>query len=1014
MPTVRLANGVLAAPAEEAWLAWPCGQPVAGAPRGSAPPPPGAPVVLGPRTSRPGAVIAALVALDDLLRKAGLAACGAGVDLGNGFRSGRLAGATEERRDAVFAALRGLGAEGAHRVGDRATVLTALCGPRATRRVGAALQRAAVDGRWAAIHLAVAASDVLGPEQLEQILELPEPAGADPIPGGLPSTLAAQLGRLLVPYTPPRRLTLLLDLWGRVLAHPARTRPPIRLMEGQLGEEHVADVLHVRRGVRDAWVLDYLAAIDGPRSWGVTTPWPQRVASAMWTRVPAGRKNPFAAEESRRLLADALAALALTATALAATRRPVTEALVANATALAMSIHPDAVPTGAADLDGVLAGPLPTPGRPGHLVARLAVAAVGATAWDFIAHFQPHRWAAGFHGDPRWTPPVGLFADCAGIFAEDLSRRDVARFARPLLAQAYAQGSAVLAELLSRFYEDGHPLPHGQLVARWARACASEVGDVAELGHRQPPYATCDCNGWWILALADNLADLEQRTRIAPDWHGGELPWDAIAGEEEEPDEEEDRASLGSVPGAVAAAAQLLQWGASAPARPGTWAELADGLWQGAPIGAPFQVPVEIADWHGEELPGSGLRIQVAHGYTDLNIWAAYMGNCIAGYAEEGESGECVLLALREADGTIAVNVDLHHGRSRWHVDEARERFNAALSPGIDTLLQAWVAALPRTRTLPGAEADAPPPPVRVVRTPRASGAAPARRPRPSPAVLTARQSLAVATEQHREACLSSHGGVLVEIATRLATHPPGDAEAAVIVLTRATPARLAVAVADCLAEVDLPTIWAATGQRPLRAALDALDASTADLLNVGALADAGPVSANLRAVANLDPIKRARKLENAQRAVRAALGTLLRGADPRFDEAIARRPRPGPVCAAILGSTLGLPISRHPDRESPSRSAIPAPCRATRPVPSWTRRDPGPKAGAPPPSSTRPPSPPRSRRSAVASKRAGSRPSTYRTPGSPVAGGRRCGPAPTDRPLCKGLVPYPPAPGNP
>lgn len=194
MPSVRLANGVLTAMSEEAWLAWPCGQPVAGAPRGSAKPPSGAPVVLGPRTSRPGAVVTALVALDELLREAGLAACGAGVDLGNGFRSGRLAGAMEERRDAVLAAVRGLGPENAHRVGDRATVLTALCGPRATRRVGATLQRTAADGRWAAIHFAVAASDVLGPEQLEKLLEFPEPEGVDPIPGGLPSALAGQIG----------------------------------------------------------------------------------------------------------------------------------------------------------------------------------------------------------------------------------------------------------------------------------------------------------------------------------------------------------------------------------------------------------------------------------------------------------------------------------------------------------------------------------------------------------------------------------------------------------------------------------------------------------------------------------------------------------------------------------------------------------------------------------------------------------------------------------------------------
>ena len=900
MPSVRLANGVLAATGEEAWLAWPYGQPIAGAPRGSAPPPSGAPVVLGPRTARPGTVVTALVALDVLLREAGLAACGAAVDLGNGFRSGRLAGAVEERRDAVLAALRGLGAQNAHRLGDRATVLTALCGPRATRRVGAALQRAAADGRWAAIHLAVAASDVLGPEQVEKILGLQDPAGVDPIPGGLPSALAGQLGEVLAPYPPARRLTLLLDLWERVLASPRPDRPSIRLMAGQLGEEQVEQVLLARRGVRDAWVLDHLAAIGGPQRWGVTTRWPQRADDAMWTHSLAGRQNPFAAEESRRLLADTLAVLALTATALAAARRPVTEALVGHARTLAMSIHPEAAPEGGVYLDCALAGPMPTPGRPGHLVARLAVAAVGATAWDFDRDFNLHRWTA-LRGDPRWAPPVGLFADCAGVFGEcGRHHRDVARFARPLLAQAYAQGRAVLADLVARFYEDDHPLPHGQLASRWARACGWDAHDATGVGNRRPPYATCDCNGWWILALADNLADLEQGPRLAPDWRGGGLPWDAVAGEAEEPGgDDEQRAPLDSVPGAVAAATQLLRWGASPPPRPTTWAELADGLWQAAPIAAPFQVPLEIAAWHGRTLPGSDLSIQVARGYTDLNAWAAYMGNCIAGYAEEGESGECVLLAFREADGTIAANVDLHHGRSRWYADEARGRFNQHLSADVDAPLKAWIAALPGTRTLPGADADDPP--VRVVRAPRAGRAAPARRPRPNVAVLTARQSLAEAAEKHRVACLSVHGPVLVEIAARLAPHPPDDAEAAVIVLTRARQAQVSTAVAESLADVGLATIWAATGPRPLRAALDALDPSVAGLLNAGTLADPGPVSPNLRAVANLDPVKRARKLENAQRAVRAAIGTLVRAADPRVDDAIATRPRPGPVCAAIL-----------------------------------------------------------------------------------------------------------------
>lgn len=131
----------------------------------------------------------------------------------------------------------------------------------------------------------------------------------------------------------------------------------------------------------------------------------------------------------------------------------------------------NAVPEGEAGLDAVLAGALPTPGRPGHLVARLAMAAVSATAWDFERDFHRYRWVTGFHRDPRWVPPVGLFADCAGIFGGYERRTGTRpRFARPLLAQAYAQGRAVLGDLLTRFIDGGHPLPHGQVVTRWARA----------------------------------------------------------------------------------------------------------------------------------------------------------------------------------------------------------------------------------------------------------------------------------------------------------------------------------------------------------------------------------------------------------------------------------------------------------------------------------------------------------------------------------------------------------------
>ena len=307
-------------------------------------------------------------------------------------------------------------------------------------------------------------------------------------------------------------------------------------------------------------------------------------------------------------------------------------------------------------------------------------------------------------------PPVGLFADCAGVFGGyDHPHRDLARFARPLLAQAYGQGRAVLAELLARFHDDDHPLPHGQAVTRWAASLRLGGRRRHRGGAAPPAYATCDCHGWWVLALADNLADLEQRARIAPGWTGGPLPWTPSGGETDEPGEDEQRASLDSVPGAVAAATQLLRWGAPAPARPTTWAELVEGLWRAAQSATPFQVPVEIGAWHGPQLPGSDLSIQVARRYTDLNSWAAYMGNCIAGYAEEGESGECVLLALREPGEQIR----RQRRPAPREVEVVRRRGARALQQ----------RPLPRRRRPPaGVDAALPPP-----------APCPARRPAPRP-----------------------------------------------------------------------------------------------------------------------------------------------------------------------------------------------------------------------------------------------------------------------------------------
>ena len=182
----------------------------------------GAPVALGPDGARADQVEHAVNELTRLVAAGGAAAAGAGVYLGSGFVSARLAGARGDQRDAVLAALRVLGVEQADRLGDRAGFLVALFGPAATKRVGAAASQAISEGRWAAVALASAASDVLGPEQLESVLALEPPADVEMVPGPA-SALAQHLRQVFAPVSAPRRLELLLDLWAQATSHQARS-----------------------------------------------------------------------------------------------------------------------------------------------------------------------------------------------------------------------------------------------------------------------------------------------------------------------------------------------------------------------------------------------------------------------------------------------------------------------------------------------------------------------------------------------------------------------------------------------------------------------------------------------------------------------------------------------------------------------------------------------------------------------------------------------------------------------
>ncbi|WP_433217532.1 hypothetical protein ACQP00_09935 [Dactylosporangium sp. CS-047395] len=174
---------------------------------------PGRPVAVGPADAPAERAEAALERLAWLVARAGVVAADAGVELGGGFRSARIEGGAGNRRDGVLAALRVVGAEA---LGSPAAISVALFGIEATKPLGAAATAAVVAGRWAALRLAVAAAEVLGPEQLVTLLQL---EGGDPFPDGLPSVVGGHLRQVLEPLPRARRAALLADLWTRVCAH---------------------------------------------------------------------------------------------------------------------------------------------------------------------------------------------------------------------------------------------------------------------------------------------------------------------------------------------------------------------------------------------------------------------------------------------------------------------------------------------------------------------------------------------------------------------------------------------------------------------------------------------------------------------------------------------------------------------------------------------------------------------------------------------------------------------------
>lgn len=896
--SVRLAFGVSSGPGSRCWL------PASG---GRATPihdragvhPPGAPVAVGPADAEPDLVREAIRQLTLLVVDGTEAAAGAGVDLGRGFTSARLAGAPGDRRDAVLAAMRFLGAPGAHRLGDRTAVLVALFGLSATKRVGAAANTAIAEQRWAALQLASAVSDLLGPEQLEQLLDLRAPRGVDPFPRGAASTVADHLSRVLTRYQRPRRLALIVSLWAHVCAQLVDRQRLVALASTQTRADRIDRLRERHREHFDEPIVQQM-------SWGVPDR-PTLAAAARW-RPPRW----WTAGELSRLLDDAIATTALLRFA---------RTMSDDGLAVAAEKH------------------------------RAELVAADACLTD------DQRTAASRRREGAYSHPAR-----PGRYIHDLlqplrpGRTFTAKtetYVKERVAMARNYGVVVLDAVSEILYElDEEPLHNcwdtckpwqADQLRRWRAAAGFRR---APGGWEQPPLADAHADGprqtlserlaadpaaletphdlLWYADLADALAPFHgHETAIVE--HGRSAP--ELDYNPPTPPPEPSRPRADSVPLAAAGVAQLVAFGATPPPRVRGWAELAAGIMADATvaeasIGA-FPIPAEMSTVDRQVVPGTGLSVELGREPRQLAEWSGYMGNCIgqSWYAEEAHRGQCVLMALR-SDGRIVANLDIRRRGGGWHIHELRARFNDTVDPALAEHVTRWVA------TLAVPEPPAPEPALPEPRV-RARGGA-ARRSAdgrlPAGALITeVERALAAAP-------VASARRTYALLVRGLGDFEP---EAAVIALKRVGP--LVELLRAALDEgLSATALWRATRVRPLTAAVEALPEND----RFTALAGGPPLPRSLRALVRRAEIAPAYAMEVVARTVRRAMGDLT--GDAALARSVARRPTPELLCALVITYTMsstvdsvrlvppgdtevpGFPATDLADPDGPWQQAIP------------------------------------------------------------------------------------------
>lgn len=889
---IRLAGDVVAAAGLSGWYWRPSG-PVRVTDEADLPP--GSAIALGPAEATQEQVEQAARELVRLVKACGVVAAGAGVELGAGFRSARLAGARGDQRDAVLAALRVLGIEGAARLGDRAGFLVALFGPAVTKRVGAAAAQAMAEGRWAALHLASAASDVLGPEQLEQVLALTAPDGADLTAGGPPSVLAGYLRQVIEPLHGRRRLDLLLDLWAEVSAHHARRIRRDRLLATQGRQDRVDDLHKRRNAFEDELILSQLKYVFGDAE-------PSLADAARW--LPS---HYYWRGVLDRLLQDALAATALLRTAVAVSDHGLHEGL-ARSTDLIEAAAAE-LPSGFGWAAKRVPGLTGLPARPGSYVrdiyhklredgpkghkfeAYVTQRLARARDYALVVIKAVDEWLEGSNGVPD-----DVLADWARSGLQSWRERVGYTEARP----PTEWGGLVL---WNRYLPERESLP-----TRLRQLTDPKPAEVEQRGDLL-----------WYADLIDALAQLygHAAAEITP---GPDLP--RLAHDPPSAPAEPLTPQVESITLAVSGAAQLVALGGTLPRSARTWQELVDGLRADTAIAealdGEFIIPAPLAEVDGTTVPGTGLQFRLARNARTLAEWSSYMGNCIASlhYIDSAMKGRCGLAALHDSDGRIVVNVDLRPARLTargWHVSEIQARFNDDPEEALEKRFRRWVNGIP------GPQSDLPSPDDSTDET---WSGRPTRR-RPAPRLLQeVGPALSKLTEQAWTVEMTAE--VTGAIAA-LAGISPG---VALTRLRRHDPSRLDAACRTALSEgtVDLAGLWTATGARPLQKALEALDPALHSRFGqLTRLLDNDPLpSSSLRKLVRQPVIAPAYSMELVARRIRAAIGRLTYEGDPAIADAITRRTTTPLLCALVVAVTCRAPAIDLTPVAPPKSVAVP------------------------------------------------------------------------------------------